>query len=122
MSKENFKQFVQQHKELIHHVKNGQMTWQKFYELYDLYGESNEVWTPYFTTNEPNNTQNTSTLLGDTSLKEIFNAVKKVDLDTVKRGIDGLQKAVSLIQDLSGNKTASTSQYQRRPMYKYFED
>ena len=45
------------------------------------------------------------------------------DLDTVKRGVDGLQKAVGLIQDITGNKNSNNqSNYQRRPMYKYFED
>ncbi len=118
MSKESFKGFVKNHPSLIKHVNNGTMTWQKFYELYDIYGESTEAWKPYLETE----TAVTSALLGDTSLKEIFNAVKKIDLDTVKRGVDGLQKAVSLIQDISGNKTPQANTYQRRPMYKYFED
>lgn len=118
MSKESFKGFVKSHPSLIKHVNSGNMTWQKFYELYDMYGESRDAWKPYLETEAVA----TSALLGDTSLKEIFNAVKKIDLDTVKRGVDGLQKAVSLIQDISGNKPPQTNTYQRRPMYKYFED
>lgn len=118
MSKESFKGFVRNHPTLISYVQNGDMTWQKFYELYDMYGENSEAWKPYLEAE----TAATGALLGDTSLKEIFNAVKKIDLDTVKRGVDGLQKAVSLIQDLSGNKTSQPNSYQRRPMYQYFED
>ena len=121
MSKENFKMFVKSHPSLVKNVDRGEMTWQKFYELYDMYGENKDVWNRYL---ETETTTDSSSLLGDTSLKEIFNAVKKIDLDTVKRGVDGLQKAVSLIQDLSlpGNKTVQTNSYERRPMYKYFED
>lgn len=121
MSKESFKIFVKNHPSLIKHVNSGNMTWQKFYELHDMYGENNDIWGKYL---EVEKTTATQSLLGDTSLKEVFNAVKKIDLDTVKRGVDGLQKAVSLIQDLSltGNNTSQPRSYERRPMYKYFED
>jgi len=119
MSKESFKGFVRNHPSLAKYVNDGSMTWQKFYELYDMYGDKMDVWGKYLETGDTNNT---SSLLGDTSLKELFNVVKKIDLDTVRRGVDGLQKAVGLIQDISGNKTINNSSYQRRPMYKYFED
>lgn len=33
-NKEEFKLFVKSHPELIRYVKNGEMTWQKFYETY----------------------------------------------------------------------------------------
>ena len=44
MKKEEFKEFVKKNPKLITYVNNNEMTWQKFYEMYDLYGESNEVW------------------------------------------------------------------------------
>ena len=50
--------------------------------------------------------------------------VKKVDMNTVKKGVDGLQKVVGLAQDLvnvKGNQI-SNKPYQSRPTYKYFED
>ena len=43
MSKENFKMFVRSHPELVHYVTNNQMTWQKFYELYNLYDEDDNL-------------------------------------------------------------------------------
>ena len=122
MSKENFKLFVKEHPEFVNYVNNGEMTWQKFYELYDMYGDNNDIWNKYLEVGDTRSS-NTSSLLGDTSLKDIFNVVKQIDLDTVKRGVDGLQKAVGLIQDIVGNKNSNNqSNYQRRPMYKYFED
>ncbi len=123
MSKESFKAFVSKNPNLIRYVKSGEMTWQKFYELYDIYGENIDVWGKYLESGDTQN-QRSSTLLGDTSLKDLFNTLKKVDLETVRRGVDGLQKAVSLIQDLSSNKPSAPQApaYQRRPMYKYFED
>lgn len=121
MSKEKFKLFIKGHPELIKYVNSGTMTWQKFYELYDMYGEDENIWGSYLETNNTRS-ESSSSLLGDTSLKDVFNMVKQIDLDTVKRGVDGLQKAVGLIQDITGNKNTPQNNYQRRPMYKYFED
>ena len=33
--KEQFKNFARIHPELVEYIKNGEMTWQKFYEIYD---------------------------------------------------------------------------------------
>ena len=38
MSKETFKTFAKQHPELAKTVLNGTTTWQKLYEIYDIYG------------------------------------------------------------------------------------
>ena len=45
--KELFKNFARMHPELVSYVKDGKMTWQSFYELYDIYGEDNKAWSPY---------------------------------------------------------------------------
>lgn len=47
MKQEEFKNFVRTKPELIKYVQNGKMTWQKFYELYDLYGTDESVWNKY---------------------------------------------------------------------------
>ena len=52
MKKEEFKEFVKKNPKLITYVKNNEMTWQKFYEMYDLYGESNDVWNEYISKEE----------------------------------------------------------------------
>ena len=39
--KEEFKTFIKNNPGFIKYVNNGEMTWQKFYEMYDLYGEEN---------------------------------------------------------------------------------
>lgn len=123
MSKEAFKRFVRSHPSLISHVNRGTMTWQKFYEMYDLYGENHSTWAPYFEEAAIATTAAAATkssTLGDTSLKEIFNMVKQMDLETVRKGVDGLQKAVGLLQDFTTSK--KQDQYQARPLYKHLED
>ena len=39
--KDEFKHFASLHPELNEYVRNGEMSWQKFYEMYDIYGEDN---------------------------------------------------------------------------------
>jgi hypothetical protein len=47
MTKEDFKNFVRNKPELASYVTNGDRTWQKFYELYDIYGEDESIWNKY---------------------------------------------------------------------------
>ena len=99
------------------------MTWQKFYEMYDLYGEDNSIWDKYVkeeekpTINTKNNNKN--------SFNEVINMVKNMDVDKVQEGITSLQKALSLFGDLvvsKNNPTSSNNNYTPRPVYKRFED
>ena len=50
MSKESFKEFVKKRPELASYVEDNTMTWQKFYELYDLYGEDDSIWNDFTST------------------------------------------------------------------------
>ena len=43
-TKEKFKDFVKENPRLLKFVKSGEMSWQKFYEMYDMYGDQEEVW------------------------------------------------------------------------------
>lgn len=124
MAKEDFKRFVRSHPELIQYVNSGRMSWQKFYEMYDIYGENNSVWLNYQETGDTRSTiiepKIMAATVGDTSLKDLFNMVKKIDLESVRKGAEGLQKAIALVQDFSSTKP--TNNYQARPLYKHLED
>ena len=48
MSKETFKLFARNHKELATAVLQGKATWQQLYELYEIYGENHSIWNDYF--------------------------------------------------------------------------
>lgn len=127
MAKDDFKRFVRSHPDLIQYVNNGSMSWQKFYEMYDIYGENSNVWDKYNnislnseTTSDTDTTKSKISTVGDTSLKELFNMVKKIDLESVRKGAEGLQKAIALVQDFGS--TTKTNNYQARPLYKHLED
>lgn len=122
--KEEFKLFVKSHPELIKFVKSNEMSWQKFYEIYDIYGDNNEVWNKYFNkldeevVNEPAVKENFS-------VSDLINMAKNVDLNSVQKNITNISKALGLVQSLiskdgSGGSTENT--YTPRPLYKKFED
>ena len=116
MSKALFKEFVKKNTNLISVVESGETTWQKLYELYDLYGESSNVWDKYLNNNINNNTNVGS------GFKELLNLIKGVDLNTVQKGLSSLDKAIDAFKDILPSKELNTSNYEPRPTYKYFED
>ena len=115
---EEFKSFVRQNPGLINYVKKGEMTWQKFYEIYDLYGENQEAWKDYLSVETV--AAATTAAVG---VNEVFNWLKNINLDSVQSGVSNLQRVIGMVQDLSSkDDTKPTKEYKPRPMYKHFED
>lgn len=117
MSKiDEFKQFVKNNPSLVKYVNSNEMSWQKFYEMYDIYGDNNEIWNSYFEQKEV--TQETTKAL---ALADIIGWFKNIDLDTFQNNINSVQRVVGVLQDL-GTKDTKESVYKPRPIYKHFED
>lgn len=116
MSKESFKTFVKNNPNLVNYVKSNEMTWQKFYEMYDLYGEDNEIWNNYV-----NNSSTTNNNVFD-NFKSIFDLFKGVDLKTVQKTLTGLDKAIGTFREFSSTNNTSTTNYESRPTDRYYED
>lgn len=115
-NKEEFKIFVKSHPELISFVKRGKMTWQKFYETYSLYGKDDNIWNKYFKNDEEKNEKE------NTSISDLIDMVKKVDLNSVQKNITNISKALGLVQSLITKDEINTETYTPRPLYKKFED
>lgn len=121
-NKEEFKVFVQKNPKLMTFVKNGDMTWQKFYEMYDLYGEESSNWNEYLNKSSVN--EEAVVTSSTFSIGEIMKWLRSVNLDSLQNGVDSLQRVIGLLTDL-GNKnepTSSKDEYKPRPIYKHFED
>lgn len=119
MSKlEEFKEFVKKNPELVKYVKSDEMTWQKFYEMYDLYGEEENIWKDYRTVSEA--TTNVATVTGF----DFMNWLKNIDIDAFQENINSVKRVVGVLQDLSSKDgtTGTSSEYKPRPIYKHFED
>jgi len=125
MSKiEEFKSFVRENPKLINYVRESKMTWQNFYEIYDIYGKDNEIWNDYLKKDKADVKQEESKKTTVPSFNDIVNMAKNMDVNKVQEGITSLQKAISLFSDLFIKNDSSTSKstYTPRPIYRSFED
>ena len=122
MALDLFKQFVRKNPKLIKFVKNGDMTWQKFYEMFDLYGENDDIWKEYIS----DDIKKDSAVAATTgfSVAEFFNWMKNVDLDSIQNSVNSLQRVIGVMEDFTkkDNKDTKTNDYKPRPIYKHFED
>ncbi|MGI6329985.1 MAG: spore coat protein YlbD [Bacilli bacterium] len=114
---DEFKLFVKSKPVLIDYVKNNEMTWQKFYELWDLYGPEHNIWNSYYKVETNNKESNIN----------LFSLLKNIDTESLKQGIIGLQKGIGIIQELINKETKDIpltpkEPYQPRPLYKRFDD
>lgn len=114
--KEDFKSFIANKPELVKYINNGQMTWQKFYEIYDLYGPNDQVWNEYREVKS-----NSSSASG---INKINDLIKNVDMQSIKEHINTAQKALDFVQELTSKGSPSTPKTPAtpRPLNKFFED
>ena len=109
--KESFRNFASNHPELITSIKNGETTWQKLYEIYDIYGEKEEVWQKYLAPQEKDS---------------ISRLIKNIDMDSIQNDINTAQKALSFISELTSKNSATDLTTKGpttpRPINKFFGD
>ena len=113
-NKEAFKAFARRHPELVSHIKSGNMTWQKFYEIYDIYGEDNQAWSNYITKKSEN-------VVAD----NLTTKLKNIDMNSIQEHIKTAQKALSLVSELTGksaNPTSTVVPKVPKPINQFFED
>lgn len=118
---DNFKLFVKKNPILLKYIKNNEMTWQKFYEIYDMYGEEDSAWHDYMET-EKTESETLNTVKTGASIGELFNLFKGINLDNVQEGIQSIQRVVGMVGDLSNKNSTPTTDYKPRPLYKHFDD
>lgn len=113
--KEEFKEFIRNKPELVEYIKNKEMTMQGFYEIYDIYGDNEEAWKPYFKNITTKNNQ------------KITDIIKNINLDEVQKHINTAQKALGVVGDLTTKGTENAANIIKgpltsRPLNKFFED
>ena len=110
---DNFKSFVKANPSFASFIKDGTMTWQKFYELYDMYGENSTIWNDF----------KYPTKKSSPTINDIVNMAKKLDVNKLQDGVNSLSKAVGLFSDLfTGNSNNEISNYTPRAVYQRFDD
>ena len=111
-TKEKFKLFVRNNPQFATYIKDGSMTWQKFYELYDMYGEESSVWNDFKEVTRKNSP----------TISDIVNMAKNIDINKLQDGVNSLSKAFGLFSELFINKDTGDSTYKPRALYRRFDD
>lgn len=110
MSKEAFKNFIRTKPELVEYVTNGEMTWQKFYELYDIYGEDNNIWDKY---------QKKPTI-------KVTELINKFNPEILQKHLESAQKALDVFSEFATkgteNLTNNIKPNIEKPLNKFFGD
>ena len=126
--KEEFKNFARNNPGLKNHVENGSMTWQKFYEMYDIYGNDQNTWQKYKANNIP---KQEDRFFNPNTITNLTGLVKKVNMTSVQKHINTAQKAINLFKEFgtkgSSSATNTLSSISKgplrpRPLNKFFED
>lgn len=112
--KEEFKTFIKNNPKLINYIKDNDGSMQKLYEIYDVYGEDDKVWEEYLKDRSSIN------------LNNISNIVKNIDMNSIKGHINTAQKALNLVQELTGKVNEGAKIIKKplapKPLDKFFED
>lgn len=112
-TKEEFKQFAFKHPELVTYIKNGEATWQKFYEIYDIYKDNEDAWSDYIGKKD-----------NEYNFKSLTDKLKNIDLKSVQEHINTAGKALGIVEELTKKGTTPniSEVINPRPINKIFED
>ncbi len=105
---EKFKKFVKSNPKLINYVKKNNVSWQDLYEIYSLYGEDKKVWDKYIN--------------DDNGIEDLISLIKNINLESIKNIVDGMQKAISILQNISSNNSNNNESYEPKGNYDDLDD
>ncbi len=128
MSKiDDFKIFVKGKPELADYVNDNSMNWQKFYELWDVFGPEDQIWKNYGSREAKPVTNQTA--LSEYRLKDFSEMFKNMNMEKIQGNITQLKKGIGFIQEyfIKDGKTTTpkvtpSNPYISRPINKFFED
>lgn len=106
--KEEFKLFVRKYPTFATYVQNKNISWQELYELWDMYGDDDSVFLKYKS-------------ISNNDFNGVINSIKNINMDSVKKNLNSIEKGIKLLQDFVKKEDSSLS-YEPRPIFKRFED
>ncbi len=89
------------------------MTFQDFYEIYDIYGEESNVWDKYFKETEKEK--------DEYRLKELSGILKNINIDSIEHHVNNAQKIIGIVQELT-KKTPEVTTAVDNPITKIYGD
>lgn len=119
---EEFKDFVRRNLYLKAAVDARKITWQKAYELYDLFGENAEEFESIRISMEPKpqEAQAPQQAASASNTYDILSILSSIDYNKVSNTIDQLQKILGVVKDFSHSEEPVESK--SRKIFKRFND
>jgi len=119
--KEEFKTFLRNNPSIIKYLKeNKDVSMQKLFEIYDVYGDDLKAWQPYITTNERSSKPKDN-------IKSIKDLMSNIDMNSLQEHIKTAQKALGFIEELTTKGANNVNHIPKgptspRPLDKFFGD
>ena len=88
--KEEFKRFIKDKEFLIDKVNKGETSWQKLYEIYDLYGENASI----FKEEEKEETRENKT-------NNLLKAFEDIDVNKINENLEGVRKILAVLGEFT---------------------
>ena len=117
MSKlDEFKTFIKGQDEVLEKIHNGELSWQKVYEIYDIYGPSNSLFKQ--PKKEETNTRNKS----NSQLNNAIKAFQDIDMDKISDNLQSLQKVLGVFSEFSKSNKSDQSHSLSKGGYRRYND
>ena len=116
---DEFKLFIKSNPHLIDKVHNNEISWQRLYETYDIYGTEHELFKNVI------QKKNTQSILSKEGLNNAINMFKDIDLDKVSSGLESIKKVVGTIQEITKGDTnisENIPEYIKKSSFRRYND
>ncbi|MDX8364940.1 YlbD family protein [Cytobacillus sp. IB215665] len=94
-----FKEFVKQHPKLISEVRQGEKTWQEFFEDWYLFGDDDEMWDEYKGRNSNDSSEDNNETKPEI-LGTFLSSLKNMDLNQVEQHLNTFGEAITTLQSV----------------------
>ena len=106
--KEEFKRFIKDKEFLIDKVNKGETSWQKLYEIYDIYGEDASIFKEEIKeTTKDNKTTN------------LLKAFEDIDVNKINENLDGVRKILAVLGEFTKKDDTKVKRSYNRPSSNY---
>lgn len=106
--KEEFKRFIKDKEFLIDKVNKGETSWQKLYEIYDLYGESASIFKEEVKEETRENKTN-----------NLLKAFEDIDVNKINENLEGVRKILAVLGEFTRKDDTKVKRSYNKPSSNY---
>ena len=112
---DEFKLFIKDQEEVLDKIHKGELSWQKVYEIYDLYGPSNALFKQ-----PQNETRNSKQ--SNNQINNALKAFQDIDMDKISNNLQSIQKVLGIFGEFSKNNKKDPSHSISKGSYRRYND